>query len=206
MDAARDIANALACNAAPIQALLDVTDALPAAERAALIAQCAHESASFSRLRESLNYSPGALLTTWPNRFTKLEAETLGRTPLHPADQVAIGNKAYNGRMGNRPGTDDGYDFRGGGYIQLTGRLNYRACGEAIGVELEAKPSLIERAPVSAAAAAWFWRVNKLGPLLADRGFQVVSNVINTGRTDREAIGSDDRRRKHAVVRAAMGM
>lgn len=35
-------------------------------------------------------------------------------------------DSAYGGRLGNEKGTTDGRDFRGRGYVQLTGRENYR--------------------------------------------------------------------------------
>ena len=50
----------------------------------------------------------------------------------------------YNDRMGNKGGTD-GYDFRGRGYVQLTGRSNYEAVGKRLNVDLLTDPSILER-------------------------------------------------------------
>ena len=49
--------------------------------QAHFIAQIGHESASFARLTENLNYSAEALLKTWPKRFTKETAAAAARKP-----------------------------------------------------------------------------------------------------------------------------
>lgn len=61
-------------------------------------------------------------------------------------------NKMYSNRkdLGNLGG-DDGYRYRGGGLVQLTGRANYRKYGAQIGVDLEKYPELIVKPEVSGA-------------------------------------------------------
>jgi predicted chitinase len=51
----------------------------------------------------------------------------------------AVFEKIYGGRMGN-DAAGDGYKYRGRGYIQLTGKDNYRRVGTAIGESLVADP------------------------------------------------------------------
>jgi hypothetical protein len=72
----------------------------------------------------------------------------------------------YANRIGNgNEASGDGWRYRGRGPIQLTGRANYRACGAAIGMDIEATPDLVQEPVAGALAAAWFWSVNKLNAL-----------------------------------------
>lgn len=124
------------------------------------IAQVGHESSGLTRLVESLNYSPDGLMKTWPNRFTLKLANQHGRMG-GPADQEAIAEIVYGGRMGNVH-KGDGWRFRGRGPIQVTGRANYRECGQYIGADLEQEPSLLELRSTGAASTAWYWRKHRL--------------------------------------------
>lgn len=65
-------------------------------------------------------------------------------------------NFVYGGRFGNRPGTDDGFDYRGGGLNQLTFRGNYKLFGPKVGVDLVTNPELITVPRVAAAVAVEF--------------------------------------------------
>lgn len=125
---------------------------------AAFAATIAHESANGTRMVESLNYSPAGLRATWPSRFSADDAQRMGRVGDKPADQRAIAERAYGGRMGNAPeGAGDGWRYRGRGLIQLTGRDAYRRAGAAIGLPLEEQPELAEDEAVAAEIAAWTW-------------------------------------------------
>ncbi|SIQ22278.1 Predicted chitinase [Janthinobacterium sp. TND4EL3] len=89
---------------------------------------------------------------------------------------------AYEGRkdLGNvQPG--DGARFRGRGLIQVTGRSNYAACGKALGLDLLAKPDLLEQTANACRSAGWFWQSRGLNAL-ADAGDQVaVTRRVNGG-------------------------
>ena len=47
--------------------------------QAHFLAQCGHESAGFSRIQESLNYSAGSLYAMFSSRISKADADRLGR-------------------------------------------------------------------------------------------------------------------------------
>jgi putative chitinase len=78
---------------------------------------------------ENLNYAPIRLIDTFGYfQRNREEAQQLGRTLDHPADQEAIANRAYANRNGNGDiDSGDGWRYRGKGFLQLTGRDNYAA-------------------------------------------------------------------------------
>ena len=151
------------------------------------IAQVGHESDSMKRLVESLNYTPEGLRATWPNRFDAETAQRLGRTATKAADQEAIAEIAYGGRLGNVH-NGDGHRFRGRGLVQITGRANYRECGQYIGADLEQEPSLLEMRSTAAASTAWYWRKHKLTGYNGDvlRVTRAINGGTN-GLADRQA-------------------
>ncbi len=133
-------ANALADSLNKITAVYSMNTAqvLPS-----FIAQLAHESNEFRAKAENLNYSAQAILNTWPTRFKTLDdAAPFARNPQ------ALANKVYNGRMGNAAGSNDGWNFRGSGFMQMTGKdsfvpyFNYKIAGK--GYALPEKPQTPE--------------------------------------------------------------
>ena len=107
-------------------------------------------------------------------------------------EELASG-AAYEGRanIGNtQPG--DGRRFKGRGLIQLTGRANYAAYGEAIGRDLLAAPTLVATDPALAVdVACWFWETRGLNAAAdaddIERGTRRINGGLN-GIADRRAI------------------
>ena len=84
-----------------------------------LLANILHESHEFTKYEEDLNYTAKRLMEVWPVRFKTIQqAEACAYQP----QKLAV--KVYNGRMGNTEPMD-GWDFRGSGPIQMTGRSNF---------------------------------------------------------------------------------
>jgi putative chitinase len=150
--------------------------------QACFIGQCMHESGGFKFLKENLNYSAKALMATWPSRFPDMDtAEKYERQP------EKIAGKVYNGRMGNTS-PEEAAAFIGRGLIQLTGKDNYKAFGEAIGEDLIANPQLVEEPRYAALSAGWFWNKRGLNALADAMDVTTMTVRINGGR-----IGIDDR-------------
>ena len=151
---------------------------------AAFIAQVGHESGQLTRLVENLNYSAEGLMKTWPSRFDLVRATAAARKP----EQIA--NIVYAGRMGNtEPG--DGWKYRGRGLFQVTGKTNYAACGDALGLDLLNRPELLEQTQYAALSAAWFWSVNGLNTLADAGDLTKITRRINgglNGQADRQAL------------------
>ena len=126
------------------------------------LAQCAHESGNFRYTRENLNYSADALLKTFPKYFSKDTAEIAARKP------EIIANIVYSNRMGNGDRqSGEGFKFFGRGYCQITGKNNYKAFGNYIGVDLINNPDLIAtKYPLM--SAAWYFEIRRLWDVVND--------------------------------------
>lgn len=153
------------------------------AQRAAMfIAHCRHETMNFQRFEESFDYSPKGLMATWPSRFDSELAHQLGRTDGKPADQRAIANHAYNGRMGNRLNSFDGWMYRGRGWIQLTGRAGYTRYSDSRGVDIVNDPALVTRIPsLCVDTAAFFWSNNGMNEFADAQDILGATKRINGG-------------------------
>lgn len=145
--------------------------------QAAFLGQCAHESGMFTQLKENLNYSATALRATWPKRFPDdAIAKAYERQP------VKIANKVYADRMGNgSEASGEPGKYLGRGLIQLTGKTNYKACGDALGLDLVGKPEQVEDPAVAALSAGWFWERNKLNGRADAKDWTGISKVVNGG-------------------------
>ena len=88
----------------------------------------------------------------------------------------------YEGRadLGNTQ-SGDGSKYRGRGLIQITGRANYKACGEALGLDLINQPELLEKPQHACMSAAWFWVAKGLGTLADEGKFETITRRINGG-------------------------
>jgi len=151
------------------------------ARKAAFLAQVAHESALFYTVVENLNYSAQALLATFPRHFNEMDAEHYAH------NQVMIANKVYASRMGNGDeASGDGWKYRGRGLIQITGRNNYKACGDALNIDLIAAQDQLTGTVMASMSAAWFWKSQGLNQMADIDNFDGITGRINGGQNGRE--------------------
>jgi putative chitinase len=122
------------------------------------LAQCAHESNNFTAVVENLNYSADGLKKTFPKYFpaTSSLCDTYARKP------EAIASRVYASRMGNGDeASKDGWKYRGRGYIQLTGKDNFKAFNKFVEVDVLTSPDLVAtKYPL--VSAAWFFYNKKV--------------------------------------------
>lgn len=119
------------------------------------MAQVMVETGALSSLVESTRYSDPVRLD---ELFKNVQGVEHARR-LIAAGPEAIGNTIYANKCGNGGVTSgDGYRFRGRGFLQVTGRANYRDIGTLVRLPLEAQPDLLGEPEPAALAAATYWQ------------------------------------------------
>lgn len=120
------------------------------------LAQCSTESGNFKAVNENLNYSKDGLMKIFPKYFPGNLAESYAYKP------EKIASRVYGSRLGNGDeASKEGWKYRGAGFIQLTGKDNFKKFGQFLGVDLVANPELVAtKYPL--ASAAFFFNSNNL--------------------------------------------
>ena len=125
-------------------------------ELAQFLAQLEHESWDFKKMKE---------VPQGKDYFKRYDPKTAPRTA----------QKLGNVKKG------DGERFKGRGFIQLTGRSNYQAASEALGIDLIKNPDLAARPDIAAEIAIWYW-FSRVRPGVMDFANTVaVTKRINPG-------------------------
>jgi len=170
---------------------------------AGFIAQCAHESADFTRLEENLNYREETLLRVFPRYFgfDKEDPAEYAHKPEKLANYVYMDkHRSTSGALGNVQ-DGDGWLFRGKGLKQVTGRANHEAFGRQVGMTAEQAAEYLLTKDGALQSALWFWDSRNLNPI-ADTGDVVkLTKIINGGN-----IGLDDRRNRYVRALAILNM
>jgi putative chitinase len=110
---------------------------------AMMFGQFSEECGAGLEMVENMNYSEQGLLNTFPRHFTGTMAARYAHSPRMIADI------AYGGRMGNAPPpSDDGYNYRGQGLSQVTGRdgvtaLQKELTAKGYDIDILTDPALI---------------------------------------------------------------
>jgi len=124
-------------------------------ELSQLMAQAAHESAGFKRLVE---YGDAKHFKKYDPVYNPKLAEKLGN--------IYIG---------------DGAKYKGRGFLQLTGRDNYRRAGLALGLPLEQYPDMVSRPDIAAKTSIWYWKT-RVQPEIDDwKDTHAVTKEVNGG-------------------------
>jgi cell wall-associated NlpC family hydrolase len=102
--------------------------------------------------------------------------------PIKEYGDKAYFTRMYDGRadLGNtKPG--DGARYHGRGFIQLTGRANYRAYGKKLGFPLEQQPDLALKPEVAAAILAEYMKERRVAESAARGDWETVRRKVNGG-------------------------
>lgn len=171
---------------------------------AAFISQTGHESGSYNRLVENLNYSATGLAKTWPSRFALRDIKGNILKPHRPNDLARaverkpeeIANITYANRLGNGDqATGDGWKYRGRGLIQLTGKENYQRFANSIKLSLDKTVEYMTTKEGAIESACWFWASNSLNAIADKRDVSALTRRINGGTH-----GLEDRKTRFEVA------
>jgi len=144
------------------------------------LGQAATESGKFTVFTENLNYSGEALWKLFAKYFKdKNEAFSFAKQPKK------IANRIYSSRMGNGDeASGEGFLYKGRGALQTTGKNNYKALGDFLGVDLIAHPELVATDYILSSAAFFFmsnnlWTICDKG--VDDATITTLSKRVNGG-------------------------
>jgi putative chitinase len=147
------------------------------------MAQTAYESAGYTRMVESLNYTTTSRLVEIFKKYIK--DEKTAKAYLHNPEKLA--NLVYANRMGNGSvDSGDGYRFRGRSPIHLTGRSLYtifgvRIYGDGKKFTEGAGPDLIAGPEYGTRAAVWYWTWRGLNSYSQTGDYKGLTKAINGG-------------------------
>lgn len=146
------------------------------------IAQCAEECGQFTSFTESLNYSPQRMVEVWPHRFP-----TISAAMPYAHNPQALANNVYANRMGNgNEASGDGYLYRGGGALELTGHDMYKGYADYAGLDVaDAAKKVRTDLYYIVDSAMWLFVIKKklLDEALLD-DYKSITKAINGGTTD----------------------
>jgi len=154
------------------------------------------ETGDFKECRESLKYTTTkALRNTWPSRFGHKSDDELKHLLRN---ERGLAEAVYGGRMGNRPGTSDAFDYRGGGWLQTTGRSAVAAYCAKCGVEPD--PGTLDDPLLTLKFAVTEWIETNCNQWADENDLRKVAKAINTGSANSNVvpIGLDERRKSFA--------
>lgn len=169
------------------------------------MAQISEECGAGTEMVENMNYTHAQrIMAVWPSRFPTYDsaAPFVGQPRL-------LGDKVYNGRMGNGLGTDDGFNFRGRGCLQLTGRSSYADIGTKCGLNLVGNPDLASAPDDALAVASAEFVGNGCLPWCDHDNVVNVSAFVNLGHLvadEGQIVGLNDRKAWLKVWKAALGL
>lgn len=140
------------------------------------MAQIEHES-GLKPISENINYSAEGLLNTFGKYFiNQKKASYYARQP------EKIANLVYANRMGNGDeNSGEGWKYRGRGFLQITGKINYFQLHIDTDLDCVRNPDLLLTEANALISALWFWKRNGLNTLADKNDLKGITRRINGG-------------------------
>lgn len=161
------------------------------------LAQCWAETGGFTIKRESMRYSLQRYRDVFP-RYTRNLSDGHLRGIL--ADPIETADLVYGGRMGNKKGTPDGYDYRGAWWIQTTGKGAMLSYCTALGIE--PSPRHMDDPVMTLRFACVEWAQGNCNKWADLNDVLRVSRVINVGSAESGVTPNGMNHRKEGLARA----
>ena len=155
--------------------ILDLYDVNTKLRLAHFFSQISHES-GLNPIAENLNYSAQGLMQTFSKYFTTNESLLFARKP------EKIANRVYANRMGNgNEASGEGWKYRGRGFIQITGKINYFQLANDTDLDCLKNPDLLLQEANAMISALWFWNKAGLNKLADKNDLKGITRKINGG-------------------------
>ena len=150
------------------------------------LAQAMQETGGFTVLRENMNYSAPRLMKIFgvhhhSAAITASEAATLAHHPVQIAERVyGLGNPHKAHELGNTQ-AGDGFNYRGNGVLQTTGRGAHLKMSLACGVDFEGNPNLVTAPEHALKPALQEWTDGNLNHFADTGDIRTITKRINGG-------------------------
>lgn len=156
------------------------------------LAMARKETGNYQSTVENTNWSAPTLLKYFKNVPDAATAQKVAA--MSPAERAmwVYGRAPKGPQLGNSK-PEDGWDYRGRGFFQLTGKANYEKFKKDTGIDVVGNPKLVSEDPnVMAESAVWYLKNNAAMKSIAKTGdFDTAVRGINGGN----AVPATDERR-----------
>ncbi len=161
------------------------------------LVQIAVETGGLRFIEENLNYRPERLVAIFGNRVSEEKARKLAGKPRETANYI------YGDRLGNKGrDTDDGWNYRGSGLLQITGRDNFEAAERLSKLQLRENPDLARKPAEGLHISATFWSSNGINSYCDMGKLRAIRVKVNGKR----ALGYQESKYWRMKVMDALGL
>lgn len=171
------------------------------------LGQIGAETGGLKIIRENMSYSADRIMQVfgWKHSakvVTRKEASRLAGNPQALAERVyGLGNPSMAKRLGNTA-DGDGYAYRGWGPGQITGKGKTLEYGKRMGLDLEAKPELLNDPAIGLKAMLMEWGEKDCNKFADLNQIGCISRAINLGNPYHKATPNGMEHRQAAFNKA----